>query len=35
VIVPLLLTIISIAGVYLYAFRFLKVIKEPLINRDH
>jgi hypothetical protein len=32
--IPLILTIISIIGVYLYAFRFLKIAKEPLANSN-
>jgi len=32
VVIPLMFTMISIIGLYLYAFRFLKANKEPLTN---
>jgi len=35
IIIPVIIVILMIMGVYLYAFRFLKATKEPLINSDH
>ncbi len=35
VVIPLILTVISIIGVYLYAFRFLKATKEPVTDPEH